>query len=180
MIFMDRNLFLVNSLFLVIWFCPSVYPSYSQTVVMDTTMNKQVLIGKVNLSAFSDSAWFKDQDPLDSLGNVCKIQIDSFSQNINIKVYFGSWCSDSHHWLPYSVKLLGGTNLFNRVEFIGLPKDLIMRDSIAPEMSITRVPTFIFYRNEKEVGRIIENPEGHFASDLINILRSSIHSDKGN
>ena len=38
-------------------------------------------------------------------------------------------------------------------------------------LNIELVPTFIFYKNENEIGRIIETPEISIESDMLKILR---------
>lgn len=37
---------------------------------------------------------------------------------------------------------------------------------------IERVPTFIFYKNESEIGRIIETPVETLEKDILNILKN--------
>jgi hypothetical protein len=37
-------------------------------------------------------------------------------------------------------------------------------------LGIQRVPTFIFYKNNIEAGRIIENPATSLEQDIVNIL----------
>ena len=38
-------------------------------------------------------------------------------------------------------------------------------------MNIERVPTFIIYRGEKEIGRIVETPKKSLERDLWNIVK---------
>jgi hypothetical protein len=38
------------------------------------------------------------------------------------------------------------------------------------KLDIQRVPTFIFYKNNIEAGRIIENPETSLEQDMVKIL----------
>jgi hypothetical protein len=38
-------------------------------------------------------------------------------------------------------------------------------------MQIKNVPTFIFYREGKEIGRIVENPSNTLESDIYNLYR---------
>ena len=163
---------------LFIGFCTIANSIFSQSVILDSTLNKSVLVGKVSIGAIHDSVWYSENSILDPYAKQRKEKIDSLSNSISLKVYFGTWCSDSHRWVPYCWSLLEGTQLEKRLELIGLPKDNILRDSIAPGMDIIRVPTFVFYKNAKEIGRIIENPEEDFASDLFKILTTAMNSDE--
>ena len=38
------------------------------------------------------------------------------------------------------------------------------------DLKVERVPTFIFYKNNKEIGRIIENPKKDMAEDFLEIV----------
>jgi hypothetical protein len=38
------------------------------------------------------------------------------------------------------------------------------------ELKVERVPTFIFYRDGKEIGRIIENPKTSLIEDFLEIV----------
>jgi len=163
---------------LLIGFCTIANSIFSQSVMLDTTLDKSVLVGKMSIGAIHDSAWYSENSILDAYANQCKDKIDSLSNSVSLKVYFGTWCSDSHRWVPYCWSLLKDTQLEENLDLIGLPKDEIIRDSIAPGMDIVRVPTFVFYKNSKEIGRIIENPEDDFASDLFKILSTAMNSDE--
>jgi hypothetical protein len=57
-----------------------------------------------------------------------------------------------------------------KVTFIGV--DDAKRSPVGEYVSldIQRVPTFIFYKNNIETGRIIENPTTSLEQDIVNIL----------
>ena len=38
------------------------------------------------------------------------------------------------------------------------------------DLKIERVPTFIFYRDGKEIGRIVENPSNSLVEDFLDII----------
>ena len=167
-----RGIFQSTSFLFLVWFVLPIKPIYSQPIMVDTTLGKKVLVGDVGIETLQDSVWYDPNSVVDSHGVQSRNRIDSLSKWVTVKVYFGSWCSDSHRWVPYSWSLFQGTQLEGRVDLIGLPRDKIIRDSIAPGMNILKVPTFVIYKNDKEIGRIIENPEDNFPNDLIKILAS--------
>jgi ribosomal protein L30E len=40
----------------------------------------------------------------------------------------------------------------------------------AADLKVERVPTFIFYRDGKEIGRIVENPQKSLVEDFLEII----------
>jgi hypothetical protein len=56
------------------------------------------------------------------------------------------------------------------VTFIGVDNSKLSPIGEYSSLDIQRVPTFIFYKNKIEAGRIIENPVTSLEQDIINIL----------
>jgi len=91
---------------------------------------------------------------------------------LRITVVMGTWCPDSRREVP---------RFFKIIELWGFPKNKIRMigvdiDKIAPLddfsfLDIHRVPTFIFYKNNIEAGRIIENPVTSLEQDMVKILK---------
>ncbi len=57
-----------------------------------------------------------------------------------------------------------------KVTFIGVDNSKLSPIGEYNSLDIQRVPTFIFYKNNIEAGRIIENPVTSLEQDIINIL----------
>jgi hypothetical protein len=88
-----------------------------------------------------------------------------------IKVILGTWCRDSREQLPRFMKILDclqyNTTL---LELICVDK-LKKADSLdISGLKIEKVPTFIFYFNGTEKGRIIETPVLTIEQDMNHIL----------
>lgn len=92
-------------------------------------------------------------------------------RDVKIQVFMGTWCEDSQREIARFYKIL---------EAVGYPKNLIeliavSREKDTPEgfevgRNITYVPTFIFYKNDKELNRIVEVPITSLEHDMITIL----------
>jgi thiol-disulfide isomerase/thioredoxin len=93
------------------------------------------------------------------------------SDKITIKVVMGTWCPDSRREVPRFLHLL---DLWKfppeRVIFIGVDDAKKSPVGEYEGLGIQRVPTFIFYKNNIEAGRIIENPATSLEQDIVNIL----------
>jgi len=84
-----------------------------------------------------------------------------------IVAVFGSWCGDSHHWLPDVIKLAETSNPFISINWIGTNRSKATKKSAWPQQSIPqkvkKVPTFWLFASIpggkiKLVGSIVENP----------------------
>ena len=91
---------------------------------------------------------------------------------LKIDVYLGLWCKDSKVNVPKFIKLID--NIKNKnliVNYYDCPRKANRQVKYYVEkFKVERIPTFIFYRDGKEVGRIIEHPEKSIVEDFINII----------
>ena len=86
----------------------------------------------------------------------------------------GTWCSDSRENVPSFFKLIDYLNIKDKnIDLIGLDvnKENPNGDEITYE--IINVPTFIFYKKDKEINRIVEITLESFEKDILKILDGS-------
>lgn len=169
-------------------FCVFVFSfnyTIAQEVILDTLLNKNVLIGNIEIEHIQDSLWFKENLFSDSLDNAVipgskDVHINNFAkiielldiaENIHVDAYFGSWCSDSHTWIPYFYFFSKRVGIDDNIKLVGLPKSQKYRVLNFPDKNIIKVPTFIVYLNGEELGRIVENPISSFSLDFLSILK---------
>lgn len=92
--------------------------------------------------------------------------------NLKVDVYLAFWCGDSKRNVPLFLKivdLIGSKNL--RVNYYTVERKPNKETKYFVEkLKVERVPTFIFYRDGKEIGRIIENPENNMLEDFLGIV----------
>lgn len=127
-----------------------------------SSMNGPVL--RSELQKKPQSKWFSKEYNTYIVDKKREIARDS----ILIEVYFGDWCPDSHTQVPRFIKIAESYGL--AYELYGL--DRTKKSILAKEQSkeILRVPTFIVYKNQREIGRIIETPEGSLEQHLERIV----------
>lgn len=96
------------------------------------------------------------------------------SGNLKIDVYFGFWCSDSKNNVPPFLKIidrLEGYNANVPVNYYTVERKPTKETKYyVEEFKVERVPTFIFYKDGKEIGRIIENPKKSMIEDVMDII----------
>lgn len=97
--------------------------------------------------------------------------IKSVSQPIEIKVFFGTWCSYCKKWLPTFIKTIqvaGNPNI--HVQYFGVDEAMSQPEAQLTQYGISRTPTFVVIKNGKEIGRIVEEPKDSVEEDLALIL----------
>lgn len=91
---------------------------------------------------------------------------------ITIKIVLGTWCPDSRREVPRFFRVLDAINFpKEKVELIGTDDSKFSPIENYESLNIIRVPTFIIFRNNIEVGRIIENPVTSLEQDMQDILK---------
>jgi len=90
---------------------------------------------------------------------------------MGIDVYLGLWCPDSLDNVPPFIKIIDRLGTGMTVRYFSLPKKADKTiQYFVEELKVERVPTFIFYRDGKEIGRIVENPETGMLEDFMDIV----------
>jgi len=96
-----------------------------------------------------------------------------FPHEVTIEVFYGGWCGDSRAHVPSYIKLLELVNNAHiTTTFIAVDNKKQEPLELTQARSIERVPTFIVYGDGREIGRIVETPEGSLEEHLVKILKS--------
>lgn len=88
-----------------------------------------------------------------------------------ITIVLGTWCPDSRREVPRFMKIVDLWGFpADKIKFIGVDINKVAPLADYPALGIERVPTFIFYKNNSEKGRIIEVPVTSLEQDTRDIL----------
>ena len=91
--------------------------------------------------------------------------------DVRIDIYLGLWCPDSRNNVPPFVKIIEATGLSVPVRFFAVQRKPGKEVRYySDRFDVEKVPTFIFYRDGREIGRIVENPKAGLLEDTIKIL----------
>ncbi len=92
--------------------------------------------------------------------------------NLRIDVYLAFWCGDSRNNVPKFAKIINHISSSSLEVNYYLVERKPTKDTkyYVAELKVERVPTFIFYRDKKEIGRIIENPKIGMVEDFLEII----------
>ncbi|AXT58687.1 thioredoxin [Aquimarina sp. AD1] len=154
--------------------------TYSQSFNQEITNAKGTsnLTGKINfekLNTVPYGTWFsknyESYTPNEQVINSIKTDLPNYT----IKIFMGTWCGDSKREVPKFYKVLQAANFpLNRLTTIAVDADREhYKQSAGGEhegLNIHRVPTFIFYKDGKEMQRIVESPKTTIEEDVRDIL----------
>ena len=91
----------------------------------------------------------------------------SLPEALEVRVLFGTWCHDSEREVPRLLKLLNLAGIRDEsVELYALNLKKKDPEGMADAMGVKYTPTFIFYVDGGEIGRIVEKPEISLISDI--------------
>jgi thiol-disulfide isomerase/thioredoxin len=99
-------------------------------------------------------------------------ELKSFSKNLKVVVIMGTWCSDSKEHIPQFFKVADAINLNeSQIEIIAVDRKKKSSTIDITPFKIEYVPTFIFFKDGKQIGSIIETPHETIEKDWMRIIR---------
>jgi len=146
-------------------------------LVKDTVDDNMMLLGKVNKKGLTNKefrAWYKENYYAHELDTITIEALKPKLENVSIKVFMGTWCSDSQREVPALNKILEEAEYDQtKLEVIAVSHDKDTPDHLEKGMDIQYVPTIIFYKNKKEIGRYVELAQETLEKDMLAILNES-------
>jgi thiol-disulfide isomerase/thioredoxin len=142
----------------------------------DPVKNNEMLIGCCNRDGFAainsnfDSAYKAEYTAYRANVETMK-QLGEKLKDIKITVVMATWCGDSKDWVPRFYKIMDGLNFdYKNLKLISVDRSKKAAGTHVETLKIEKVPTFIFYRGEVELGRIIEVPTDLLEKDILKIV----------
>jgi thiol-disulfide isomerase/thioredoxin len=134
------------------------------TMILNGRATQEILTNK-------HYAWFTEEYNSYKANKELINQLKPLKEDLKVLIVAGTWCGDTQRELP---------RFFKIANQIGIPAEnieMIMvnekKQSAAFNISViqvTNIPTFIFFKDGKEQGRIIEKPKTTIEEDLCNLL----------
>ena len=90
-----------------------------------------------------------------------------------IEVVFGSWCQDSYDHLPPLVAAFrAAANPGLQLMLVGVDRKKQDPTGAAARLGVTRVPTVVVFRDDGELGRVVETPATTMDLDVARLLHA--------
>jgi thiol-disulfide isomerase/thioredoxin len=144
-------------------------------IITDPQLEQSVLVGHVDRAGLLKgefSHYYNSQYETYKVSEKLVKKITPKVENIKITIVLGTWCMDSKIQVPRFMKIMDALAIpAEKISMIALDS---RKEALVIDMgpySIERVPTFIFYRDGKEIGRIVESPRKSLEKDILKIVR---------
>ena len=135
-------------------------------------------ITRKQLKAYEPWALFWEQEYTPEPNAIASIKKDG--KGISILLVMGTWCPDSKRELPRYFATVDAAGIGDsKLTMIGVDRSKKDTEGLTDKWNITRVPTFIFLRGGKEVGRFVEHTpaDSTFEAEMARILRGGGSSE---
>lgn len=120
----------------------------------------KILKGVINRSLIENDtafAWFKNNM---KYGQTDAKAVEAFKQNsskFTIVAFIGTWCRSTHNLLPGFYRLIDKSGYpESQITLIGTNQAKTTVQNLHTQYKIKFVPTFIVFKNGKEIGRVVE------------------------
>lgn len=153
----------------------------NKEIVLNDT--QKFLVGEITKEALSKKTyneWYQSNYETYSVDQTLVEKFGELLKNYQILVFLGTWCGDSKREVPRFMKILDAANFPDenlKIVALDRGKEFYKKSPTGEEwgLNIKRVPTFILYKNGKEVNRIIETPNNTLEDDILAILTTETY-----
>jgi thiol-disulfide isomerase/thioredoxin len=92
-------------------------------------------------------------------------------RNVTVLAIVGTWCSDSKREVPRFFKIADQAKFpLAAVTVVAVDRTKKDADGLTEKHAITRVPTFVFFRDGREIGRVTEKAATTLENDIATIV----------
>lgn len=163
----------VIALFAVGIICTSSFGQQFETYQYKEKTHLWGPVDRSDLTALPFGEWFQSFYDTVETKDIDR-SIAANLQDVKVKIFLGTWCGDSKKWVPQFVRIWDELKLKDdQLEYICVHNEGDQykkgRYGEQKDLNIHRVPTFIFYENDEEIGRIVERPLNSLLMDITQI-----------
>ena len=179
-----QTLVFLLELFLLgaIVFAPSSAQDYTTKFERDSKTGEQIPIGFTPRRILADTLyryhnWFdKGYSRYKPDVTVSERLKEAFTDDIDLLVFYGTWCSDTQRELPRLMKILDTVGFpERRLKLCAVDRAKQSGDAFAKHHKVKRVATVIIFRNGEELGRIIESPKVSLEFNMLQLLKGEVN-----
>ena len=144
-------------------------------VIFDENASAEILYGSCTVDGFLTSPfneWYLPEHSAYSPEIAVLEEAKNYMDSVKIRMILGTWCSDSQREVPRFIKMFESADfLLSTIEIICVNRGKTAIEAGVEEGYVEFVPTFIFFRGEAEIGRIVETPSESLEKDMLTILK---------
>ena len=169
----------MKKIFTVLFLLIVILSSYAQEfnrTIDDPKLKKEVLIGYCTKEGLFEHGFNKYFDKYYESYQFVPEYIDAINtilDGIQIVVIMADWCEDSHREIPRFYKIMDHLVYpQEEITLICVNSKKETEDVPIESYKIEKVPTFIFVKDGKEIGRITEKPKESLEKDMLDLLKT--------
>jgi len=154
----------------------------SETLEINNTVPYKesiILLGLANEDGFKQAPfneWYNKNYADYKVDKSTSAALKHLLKDVKVKIFMGTWCDDSKRETPRFYKIMDAADYSkNTIELITLSREKDTPHGFEVGLNITNTPTFIFYKNDKEINRIVESPITSLEKDMITILTGQVY-----
>jgi len=142
--------------------------------IRDEKTDMEILIGYCDRDALQEGSfgsYYKEYYKSYKPDKVVVKELKQLNDGADIIIVLATWCHDSKQNVPRFLKIADKCGIEEEdMTIICVDREKTGGEVSIDNLDISKVPTFIFYTNGKEKGRIIENPVETLEDDMLLIL----------
>lgn len=131
------------------------------------------LTGRVSRRALEDYETWTTLRAQDYAPDAAAVRtIADHARDVDVLLILATWCPDSKREVPRFFKICdqSGLDLAGKVTMVGVDRTKKDAEGLALKHDVQRVPTFVFFRAGKELGRVVERPTTTLEGDVAAIV----------
>lgn len=133
------------------------------------------IISRELLTSDTSFKWYENNRQAYTPNAVALSALAQHKDSIQLLVFMGTWCEDSHSIIPKLMKLLDMAGFpMTRLTLIGTDRNKKTISHLSEALNVNNVPTIIVMKEGKEVGRVIEyGKTGEWDKELGEMINTS-------
>lgn len=138
-----------------------------------TLEGEEILLGKITLAQLKlFSHWYQKEYDFYKVNAAEVEELKSLLKDFQITLLLGTWCEDSQREVAPMLKILKESGFsVEDVELIAVSEDKDTPTGLEKKYDLFNVPTLIFFKDNKELNRIVEFPIKTLEQDMLSILK---------
>jgi hypothetical protein len=130
------------------------------------------LVGHVTRESLEDYETWKTLRAQDYTPDAAAVKtIADRGRDVTVLAIVATWCPDSKREVPRFFKIYDQAGIgLGKVTLVGVDRTKKDAEGLTEKHQVTRVPTFVFFRGEQEIGRVTERATTTLEGDIAAIL----------
>jgi hypothetical protein len=168
---------IIYLLLITTFFCACKVQKVYNQLKFDEKSNANILYGYSNLEGLKKepfNLWFDfEYDSYQpDMAVLEQLNIEKLDE-LEIIIVMGTWCSDSQREVPRFYKMMESIGYeTTKLTLINVDRTKQAKGTPTGKLKIERIPVFIFLKDGKEIGRIVESPKESLEKDMLKIIGS--------